>query len=454
VSLTVKIENLFEGVKMIEIMPIGGFREVGKNCTAVKVDDEVIILDMGLHLQHYIDYTQDEDDVDMSLPKLIAIKAVPDITLIEDWIPLTKAICISHAHLDHVGAVPFLAHKFKCPVHATPYTIEVLKALIADKDIKVPNRLMSHDINSMFKVSDNIRIEFISITHSVVHAALIVIHTKYGSIVYANDFKLDNQPTLGHKSNIGRMREMKNVKAMIIDSLYAHKAIKTPSESVARELLREVMISTNSQGKAMIISTFSSHLARIKSILEFSKQLNRKVVFLGRSLDKYIIAGEKCGVVEFSKQAKIIKYRQQVQKFLKNCKNPEDYVFVVTGHQGEPKSVLARMIFQGYFKFKKDDIVIFSCQIIPGEANIANRAAMESELKKKKVRIFTDIHVSGHGAREDQRDLISIIEPQILLPSHSEVSTSEKFIELAEEMGYKENKNVFLLKNGHRFRIE
>jgi ribonuclease J len=439
---------------MIEIMPIGGYREVGKNCTAIKVDDEVVIFDMGLHLQHYIDYTGDDDDVDLSLNKLIAIKAVPDITLIEDWIPLTKAICISHAHLDHVGAVPFLASKFKCAIHGTPYTMEVLKALIADKEIRVHNKLISHDINSMFKVSDNIKVEFISITHSVVHAVLLVIHTKYGSIVYSNDFKLDNQPTLGHKSNIGRMRELKNVKALIVDSLYAHKPIKTPSESVAKELLREVMISTNSKGKAMIISTFSSHLARIKSILEFSKQLNRQVIFLGRSLDKYVMAGEKCGIVEFSKHAKIIKYRQQVQKFLKNCKNPENYVFVVTGHQGEPKSVLARMIFQNYFKFKKEDIVIFSCQIIPGEANIKNRAVMEAELRKKKVRIFTDIHVSGHGAREDQRDLINTIEPQMLLPSHSEIVTAEKFIELAEEMGYKENKNCFLLKNGHRFKIE
>jgi ribonuclease J len=439
---------------MIEILPIGGYREVGKNCTAVKVDDEVIVIDMGLHLQHYIDYTGDEDEVDLSLHKLIEIKAVPDITLMDDWISMTKAICISHAHLDHVGAAPFLAQKFKCPIHGTPYTIEVLKALIADKDIKVHNKLMSHDINSMFKVSDNIKIEFISITHSVVHAALVVIHTKYGSIVYGNDFKLDNTPTLGHKSNIGRMKELKNVRAMIFDSLYAHKPIKTPSEAVAKELLREVMISTNSKGKAIVISTFSSHLARIKSILEFSKQLNRKVVFLGRSLDKYVMAGEKCGVVEFSKQAKIIKYRHQVQKFLKNCKNPEDYVFVVTGHQGEPKSVLARMIFQNYFKFKMEDIVIFSCTIIPGEANIKNRENMEAELKHKRVRIFRDIHVSGHGGREDQRDLINIIKPEILLPSHSEIDVTEQFLELAEEMGYKENKNVFILKNGHKFKIE
>ena len=439
---------------MIEIMPIGGFREVGKNCVAVKVDDEVIVLDMGLHLQHYIDYTQDEDEVDMSLNKLIEIKAVPDITVIQDWIPLTKAICISHAHLDHVGAAPYLAPRFKCPVHGTPYTIEVLRSLIADKELQVHNKLISHDVNSMFRVSDNIKIEFISVTHSIVHAVLVAIHTKYGTIVYANDFKLDNQPTLGLKSNIGRMKEMKNVRALIIDSLYAHTPIKTPSESVARELLRDVMISTNSKGKAMIVSTFSSHLARIKSIIEFSKQLNRKVVFLGRSIEKYVTAGERCGVVEFSKQVKIIKYRREVQKFLKNCKNPEDYVFVVTGHQGEPKSVLARMIFNNYFQFKMEDMVIFSCHVIPGPANIKNREIMETELKRKKVRIFRDIHVSGHGAREDQRDLINLIEPEILLPAHSELNVSEQFLELAEELGYHENKDCFILKNGNKFKLE
>jgi ribonuclease J len=438
---------------MIEIMPIGGYREVGKNCTAVKVDDEVIILDLGLHLQNYIHYTQD-DDADLSLHKLTEIEAVPNISVIKDWIPQVKAICISHAHLDHVGAAPFLASQFNCPVHGTPYTIEVLKVLLEDKEIRLPNKLIAHDVNSTFKVSNNIRIEFVSVTHSVIHTAMIVIHTKYGAIVYANDFKLDNQPTLGHKSNLSRMRELKDVKAMIMDSLYANRPIKTPSESVAKELLREVMISTNSKGKAMIVSTFSSHLARLKSVMEFAKQLNRKVVFLGRSLEKYIRAGENIKVIEFSKHGKIIKYRQEIQAFLKKCKNPGDYVFIVTGHQGEPKSVLARMIFNNYFKFSMEDIVIFSCTIIPGEENIRNREAMEAELKKKKVRIFRDIHVSGHGAREDARDLINLVEPQMLLPTHSEISTTEQFLELAEEMGYRENKNVFLLRNGHKIDIK
>lgn len=434
---------------MIEIMPIGGYREVGKNCTAIKVDDEVIILDMGLHLQNYIKYTQD-DDADVSSETLTEIEAIPDISIIKEWIPKVKAICISHAHLDHVGAAPFLAQEFDCPIHGTPYTIEVLKVILEDKNIKLPNKLVVHDINSVFKVSENIKIEFVSVTHSVIHTAIIVIHTKYGKLVYANDFKIDNQPTLGSKSNLGRLSQLKDVKIMIMDSLYANKAIKTPSESVARELLREVMISTNSNGKAIIVSTFSSHLARLKSIMEFSKQLNRKVVFLGRSLEKYIRAGENIKAVSFSKSSKVIKYRQQVQNFLKKCKNPEDYVFVVTGHQGEPKSVLARMIFNNYFHFKKEDIVIFSCNIIPGEENIKNRDLMESELKKKKVRIFRDIHVSGHGAREDARDLINLIKPKNLIPAHSEIATAEQFLELAEELNYRENKNIFLLKNGQK----
>jgi ribonuclease J len=439
---------------MIEIMPVGGYREVGRNCTAVKVDDEVIILDIGLHLQNYIHYTQDDDDVDLSAAKLTEIEAVPNFHPIENWIPHVKAICISHAHLDHVGGAPFLASKFDCPIYGTPYTIEVLKVLLEDKEMTLPNNLIAKDPNSIFQVSDNIKIEFIGITHSVVQTAMIVIHTKYGLLVYANDFKLDNQPTLGNKSNIGRMKELKNVKVMIMDSLYAAKPIKTPSESVAKELLREVMISTNSKGKAMIVSTFSSHLARLKSILEFSKQLKRKPIFLGRSLEKYVRAGENVNIIDFSSQSKTIKYRDQVQKFLKKCKKPEDYVFIATGHQGEPKSVLARMIYNNYFKFQKEDIVIFSCTIIPGEENIKNRERMEAELKKKKVRIFRDIHVSGHGAREDARDLINIINPENLIPTHSEIATAEQFLELAEEIGYRENKNVFLLRNGHKIQIK
>jgi len=139
---------------------------------------------------------------------------------------------------------------------------------------------------------------------------------------------------------------------------------------------------------------------------------------------------------------------------LKTCTHPEEYVFVVTGHQGEPKSVLARMIFSNYFKFTQGDIVIYSCTIIPGEANIHNRGVMEAELKHKKVRIFRDIHVSGHGAREDLRDLVEIIHPEMLLPSHADLAVSEQFMELAEEIGYKDSKNCFILKNGHVFKIE
>ena len=440
---------------MIEIMPIGGYREVGKNCTAIKVDDEIVILDMGLHMENYIDYTQDDDKdlLDMSTKKLIEIKAIPDITPIEEVKHLVKAICISHAHLDHVGAVPFLAHKFNCPIHATPYTAEVLKAIVADHKIALPNHIIDHDVNCTFNISNKIKIEFISVTHSTPHTVIIVVHTKYGSVVYANDYKFDNHPILGHKPNYGRLEQIKNVRALIVDSLYANKPIKTPSEAVARELLREVLVGTNSKGKAIIVSTFSSHIQRLKSIVEFSKQLNRKIVFLGRSLDKYVTAAEKIDLVDFSREVKIIKYGAEVSNFFKKCKKPEEYVFVVTGHQGEPKSVLARMIFKNYFRFKTEDIVIFSCTIIPGEENIINREKMEAELKKKKVRIFRDIHVSGHGAREDLRDIINMIKPEIIFPVHAEVHVLESAVELAEELGYRENKNIFILKNGSKMNV-
>ena len=437
---------------MIEIMPVGGYREIGKNCTAIKVDDEVVILDMGLHMQNYIQYTDDGDFVDLSFKKLIEVKAVPDISIIENWIPMVKAICVSHAHLDHVGAVPFLASKFKCPIHGSRFTIAVLEELIVDKELRVANERIAHDVNSIFKVSDNIKIEFISVTHSTPQSVMIAVHTKHGVVLYVNDFKLDNTPVLGNKTNYDRIEKME-VKCLIMNSLYTGKPIKTPSEAVARELLKEVMLNTNSDGKVIIISTFSSHIARLKSIIEFSKQLDRKIVFLGRSIDKYVRAAESVGLAQFTKDVKLIRYGSQIQEFLKKCKNPTDYVFVVTGHQGEPKSVLAKMLFKGFYRFKKEDIMIFSCTIIPCEDNIRNREKMESELKRMKVRIFRDIHVSGHGSREDARDMINIVKPQFLIPTHSDIQKVELFLELAEELGYRENKNVFIIKNGQKIKL-
>jgi len=437
----------------LQIITVGGYSEIGRNCTLVKVDDEAIILDMGLHMDNYIAYTEEREELhsekDMSADTLIKVRAVPNIYQIQDLWLKVKAVCISHAHLDHVGAVPFISNKFKADIHCTRYTAEVLGAILRDEKISLRNNIIPHPVNSKFRVSKKITVEFINMTHSIPQTVIIAVHTPYGVLVYANDFKLDNAPTLGEKPNYKRLKKLgeKGVKILILDSLYAATPMKTPSESIAREMLKDVLLGVDSKGKAIIITTFSSHIARLKTITELGKKLRRRIVFIGRSLFKYLSAAERAGIISFSKKTGFVRYGNKVKKFFKKIKHPEKYLFIVTGHQGEPGAVLPRMVYQHLYHFRKEDHVIFSCSIIPVEANIRNRGRLDTELKRKKIRLFTDVHVSGHAFREDHRDLIKMLKSKYIIPTHADVKRLRAMKELAIEIGYKPDK-IKILKNG------
>jgi len=440
----------------IEICTVGGYNEVGKNCTAIKVDDEVILCDLGVYLDEYIKVTEDEDIIDISSSQLMKQGAIPDISKIKDWQKKVKAIIPTHAHLDHVGAIPFIAKKFDAPILCTPYTGAVIQAILNDEDMKIPNQIKTLTTNSIYKLTNSITIEFINMTHSTPQTVMIAIHTKYGIILYANDFKFDSTPTLGKKPNFKRLKELgkKGILALIVESTYAPLNGKCPSEAVAKELLKEVMLGTDSTGKAVIVTTFSSHLARLKSIIEFGKRMNRKILFMGRSLSKYVKAGEGIDLINFSEDAKILKYRRQVEAKLKDVeKNRGDYLLVMTGHQAEPKAVLSRLVREELnFKLQPEDQVIFSSSVIPTEINIKHRKEMDSVLKSKNIRIFSNVHVSGHAAREDLRDFINMTQPKNIIPAHGNSTMKAALKELALEMGYK-NKNIHFSKDGDRISL-
>lgn len=433
----------------MEFIPIGGYGEIGRNCCIVRYGDEAVMLDLGLNMEEYIKYTETDDIVDYSPKRLMEINAVPDINAIADIKPQLKAICISHAHLDHAGAVPFLEKKFDCPVYGTPYTIEVIKTIARDEKIPIKNQLIAYKPNTTFRVSKNIEVEFVHMTHSTPQTVMPVVHTPDGAVAYAVDFKFDSAPVLGGKPNFERIKTLRP-KILVIDSLYSLHFKKTPSEAIAREMLRDVLLGTHTEGKAIIVTTFSSHIARIKTIVELGEKLNRKVVFVGRSLSKYITAAETVGLVDF-KQIERVQYGAQVKNYFKKITHPEKYLFVVTGHQGEPKATLSKMI-KGIFPFKEGDEVIFSCTVIPTEDSIRNREILEEDLQAKHVRIFKDLHVSGHACREDQRDLISMMQPEHIIPTHGTPEMLIGLKSLATQMGYKEDK-IHLLKNGERVKF-
>jgi len=441
---------------MIEICTVGGYNEVGKNMTAVNVDGEVVIFDMGIHLESYIKYTEDEDIINVDPSELIKVGAVPDITKIEKWKGKVKAIIPTHAHLDHIGAVPYLSSNYDAPILGTPFTIAVLKTILKDEGITIQNKIRKLAQNSIFQLSKNLKVEFINITHSTPQTVMVALHTKYGIILYANDFKFDRFPTLGEKPNYKRLKELgkKGVLCLIVDSTYSQSCKKTPSESVAKEMLRDVLLGTGNKGKAVFVTTFSSHIARLRSIVECGKKMNRKIVFLGRSLSKYCKASESVGIAKFS-DVRIVKYRKDIKRTLGKMHKSGigKYLVVLTGHQGEPKAALSRIVNGELgFNFEPDDHVVFSCKTIPTPTNMENRRVLEEKLKNQHVRIFTEIHVSGHAAREDSRDLIELVRPKHIIPAHGEHKMTSAMADLALEMGYKE-KDIHVMKNGQILNI-
>ncbi|MFH1331860.1 MAG: RNase J family beta-CASP ribonuclease [archaeon] len=442
----------------MDICTVGGYAEVGKNMTVVKVNDDAVVMDMGFFLPKLIDFEEEGGDRKNTTPEsLIKIGAIPNDRMIDSWRKNVRAIVLGHCHLDHIGAAPFLAHKYNCPIIGTPYTTEVLRNMVRDDGLVMKNELKPLNPNSTMRVAKNVDIELINMTHSTPQTAMIAVHTKEGTILYANDFKFDNHPIVGKKPNLKRLKQLgdNGVKALIVDSLYAADDRKTPSEKVAREMLKDVLLGTSNENNAVITTTFASHIARLKSIYDFGVELDRKVVFLGRSMMKYILAAEKLNLVKFQK-AQVVGYANKVKKKLKEIEREgrSDYLIVCTGSQGEPGSVLSRMTTnQLPFEFMTDDHVVFSCKTIPVPINQANRAMLEGRLKKRKVRIFSDIHVSGHAGREDLRDLIKITKPEHIIPAHGNISMLTALGELATEMDYELGRNVHIRGDGQVLNI-
>lgn len=444
---------------MIKIHGVGGYDEVGKNMTALETGQDVLLFDAGLYLPAIVGVEERE-----KIPTergMRAIGALPDDLYLDrkGLRDKVRALLISHGHLDHVGAVQYVGPRYKAGVYGTPFTIEVLKNLMEGTNIKNNlNKVKPNGVTNIKGKSKDYKVEFVNVTHSTIQCAIVAVHTPDGVVLYTNDYKLDNTPVLGEKPNYKRLKELAKigVKAIIPNSLYAHSGQKTPSERIARNLLEDVLFTTDNEKSGIVITTFASHIARLKSITDFGEKLGREVVFFGRSLNKYVSAAINVGSCPFKNKIKIATYRHQVEKLMRKANNNKSkYLVVCTGHQGEPGAVLDRMSRGRLpYKISKDDHIIFSSKTIPTPVNIKSKAELEFRLKKFKPRLFDNIHVSGHGGTEDLRDLIKLTNPEHIIPSHGDFSFTKAGMALAVDMGYKKNYNVHLLSNGKALNLK
>ena len=446
----------------IEIRPIGGYSDFGRNMTVVRVGREAVILDMGIRLDRIL---LDEDAVfdEMHPVDLQRIGAIPDTGHLKDLNAKVVAIVIGHAHLDHVGAVPKLAGMFKdAPIYGTPYTIKFIEGQTSRRHggkvtRTIPNRLVTLEAGAHVPLSKNIDLEFVHTTHSIVHTAFPVLHTDAGAIVYAVDYKFDNTPVIGHKPDYKRLRQLaaEGVLACIVESTNSGHQTKTPSEMIARDMLKDFLFGIDNERDGIIVTTFSSHIARVKSICEFGDKLGRKVVLMGRSMDKYMSIATDLGLLELPKGTEIAGHQKAVQEVLRRVKDRRDeYLLVGTGHQGEPDSFLPRLADKHYpFEVRKHDQVIFSANTIPNPVNRANRYLLETKLKMQGARVIEGAHVSGHASRVDHQELLRMLEPEHVFPNHGGIDLQSEFAELAEAEGLVLNESVHILRNGQRHRL-
>ncbi len=433
----------------MKIHAIGGYNQVGKNMTAVEVDDGIVLIDMGYDMEEVVE--KDQEIEELTTKETIETGAIPDDSKIHEKKDKVKAIVIGHGHLDHVGGVPKLAGSYDCPIIATPFTMSVLRRMVKEDRKSLENELIEMEPGESYQASENIAIEFINVTHSIPGAVLTAVHTNDGTMVYGLDNRLDDDPVLGDIPDYERIRELgeEGVKVFIGDSTRVDEPGRCMSESIVSTELVHTIDQAYQDDKGVFITTFSSHIERLISILE-ANDGRRKVALIGRSLKEYTGSAEELGMVDLS-DVEVVSYWDETNKLLeKISKEKSEWLVVCTGHQGEPGAALTRIAKGEYpIEIEDGDNVIFSSSVIPSPLNRASRYRLDKMIKREGGRVISEVHVSGHGKREDCRDLLMMLKPENFIPSHGTTEMLASHVTLAREEGYTLNEDLFLLENGN-----
>ena len=430
----------------MKVYTLGGYEEVGMNMTAVEVDEEVVIFDMGYNMENVINAEGHVDE--MTTNQSLDIGAVP-----EDEPVLDKnvvAIVIGHGHLDHVGGIPKLAGSHDCPIYCTPYTAEIVNRMIDDDRKNLNNQVITLEKGEEMELTGKLSLEFAHVNHSIPDATLSLLNTPEGYVVYGNDMKIDQSPVIEETTDIDRLKEAgeEGVKAMIPGTTRVDSPGRARSEKSVEVELEDVLNSCYQAGGAVFFSTFSSQIGRLNSLIDANNG-RRKIAFVGRSLKEYVESAEKLDLIN-TDQIEVVSYYDECEELMDKVDGErENWLVVATGNQGEPGAQLDKMASGTYpFDFNEGDHLIFSSNVIPTPQNEANRDNLETKLKDKGVRIYPGIHTTGHAHKEDHRDFINFLDPEHIVPSHGTIQKLGSYVELAREEGYSLGDNVYISENG------
>ncbi len=413
---------------MLRIIPLGGLGEIGLNMMIIQYRDTLVVIDAGLMFPE--DYMLGVDYV------------IPKMTYLREAGMKVSGIVLTHAHEDHIGALPFLMKETDAPIFGTPFTLGVVRNKLKEHGLLGAASL--HEVLPREKIHiGKLELDLIRVGHSVVDGIGLAIKTPYGLIVHTGDFKINHAPagdTVTDINSFARCGE-EGVIALLSDSTNVEREGYTISATEIGKTLDR--ISSGSKGR-IIISLFASNIVRIQQIVNIAKARDKKIIFDGRSIETSVKIASGLGLIDIPANLEI--KVNQIQDF------PDDKIMMVmTGSQGEPMSSLARMAAGNHkrVRIKKGDTVILSSKFIPGNeraiGNIINKLYKRgAEVIYEKI---SNIHVSGHAAQEELKLMINLTKPKYFIPIHGEYRHLVLHSRLAESVGIPKA-NVLLAENG------
>jgi len=419
-----------QGSGYVEIVPLGGMGEIGKNITAFRYEDEILVVDGGLAFP-----TEEMPGVDLLIPRIDYL--IQNKDKIKGWI-------LTHGHEDHIGGLPFLFPQLpKVPVYGAKLTLGLLRGKLEEFGLN-PGSFDLNVVNpdDRVRVGRYFTVDLYRMTHSIPDNSGLVIHTPIGRIVHTGDFKLDPTPIDGKTSHLATVAEAgkEGVLLLIADSTNAERPGLTPSEREVAEAL-DVVIG-NAKGR-VFVTTFASHTHRVQSVIRIAEKYGRKVAVEGRSMVKFARIAQELGYLE-------IKDRLYTLDELNDLPD-EEVLILATGSQGQPMAVLSRLAFDRHAKLsvKPGDTVILSSSPIPGNESAVNRVI--NRLYEIGAFVFYPpayrVHTSGHASREELKLILNLTQPKFFIPWHGEVRHQTNFAWLAESMPRPPEK-IFIPKNG------
>ncbi len=427
-------DNIPFSKNRIKIIPLGGLGEIGGNIMVIESANSAIIVDVGMSFPD-----EDMHGVDI---------LVPDFTYLRQIKDKIAGIVITHAHEDHIGAIPYLFREMKFPIYATPLPLGIMSNKFDEHQLrKEKNLFRPVEKRVKYKIGD-FEVEWIHVTHSVIDASCLAITTEIGTIIHTGDFKIDHTPIDGYPTDIHRLAHYgeQGVLCLLSDSTNSYNKGFTKSESSVGPTFDQIF--AKAKGR-VLMSTFSSNIHRVAQAIESGLRHNRKVCVIGRSMERNIGIAMDLGYLKLDPNIFIDAH--EIGKY-----SDKDVLIITTGSQGEMMSALYRIATEEhrFIRIKTTDQIIISARAIPG--NEASVSRVLNYLMKSGAKVayqdFSEIHVSGHGAQEEQKLMLRLTKPKFFLPVHGEYNHISKHKETAIQCGVQKG-NIYLMSDGDQIEI-